>query len=166
MFPGRVGVRMQREEILPEVLMPRSLRLPLLLTLLCLTVGCGNVAGPPPKEADQSTAWFQDTVLDSDKLVVADFSATWCGPCRHLAPLLHKLEREHGDQLKVVAIDIDEHPSLQARYRVNGIPHILLFSDGEILLNPGPGAPRSYEELEELIKPWLSAGQKSAALSQ
>lgn len=140
-------------------------RYPFLWLLACaLLASCmGELPTPPASSsaANQAAAasmeWFDATVLKSDKVVLADFSATWCGPCQYLRPLLHRLEKKYGDRLKVVAIDIDEHPVLQARFGVQGIPHLLLFSDGEVIVNPGPGLARfkNYEALEEFVRPWL-----------
>lgn len=140
-------------------------RHPLLWLLACaLLASCmAEPPAPPPSSsaANQAAAasmeWFDATVLKSDKVVLADFSATWCGPCQQMRPLLHRLEKNYGDRLKVVAIDIDEHPVLQARFGVQNIPHLFLFSDGEVLVNPGPGAGgfRTYEALEKFVRPWL-----------
>lgn len=137
----------------------RRLLLPLLLLglapALVFPTGCTGPVAVEPKAEDASFVWFRDTVLQSDKVVLVEFSATWCRPCQLLKPHLHELEKVYGDRLKVIVVDIDEHPGLQDRFRVSGVPHLMLFSNGEILSNPGPGAPPTYALLEGLVKPWL-----------
>ena len=145
----------------------RRLMLPLLLicltSILTVPVGCNRSAPVEPVSEDASYEWFRDTVLRSDKVVLVDFSASWCQPCQLIKPHLHELEKTYGDRLKVIEVDIDEHPALEQRFRVSGIPHLMLFSDGEILSNLGPGAPPTYELLEGRVKPWLSKKIPAAA---
>ena len=74
---------------------------------------------------------FKSTVLDSDKPVLVDFWATWCGPCKMVAPVLEEIAGEHGDKIKIAKLDIDKNPSLQAQYQVMSVPTLLLFSQGE-----------------------------------
>ena len=139
----------------------RRVLLPLLL-LLCLapilTVpsGCTGTAAVEPQPDNASFEWFRDTVLRAEKVVLVEFGASWCRPCLQLRPHLHELEKTYGDRLKVIEVDIDQHPCLQERFHVANVPHLILFSDGEIRSNPGPGAPPTYDVLEGLVKPWLS----------
>ena len=76
-------------------------------------------------------ASFDEKVLQSDKLVLVDFWATWCGPCRMVAPVLEEIAAEHGDTLTVAKLDIDENPSLARDYRVLSVPTLILFKGGE-----------------------------------
>ncbi len=64
-------------------------------------------------------------------LVVVDFSATWCGPCKMLAPVFHEIADEHAD-IKFLNVDIDESMELAEKYGVSGVPSILVFQDGEL----------------------------------
>ena len=72
---------------------------------------------------------FKEEVLGSDKPVLADFNATWCGPCRMLGPVIEEISEERSD-IKVVSIDIDEEPDLAEEYDVFSIPCVVLFKGG------------------------------------
>ena len=73
---------------------------------------------------------FEEEVLQSDKSVIVDFWAEWCGPCHAVAPVLDKIVAERGD-LKLVKVNIDEQPALSQRFGVQSIPTMILFKDGE-----------------------------------
>jgi thioredoxin 1 len=77
---------------------------------------------------DQS---FETEVLQSDKPVIVDFWAEWCGPCHAVAPVLDKIVDERNGDLKLVKVNIDEQPSLAARFGVQSIPTMILFKGGE-----------------------------------
>src|SRR4051812_41515966 len=74
---------------------------------------------------------FQDEVIGSDKPVLVDFWAEWCGPCHAVAPVLDRIVEEHNGELKLVKVNIDEEPALAQRFGVASIPTIILFRDGE-----------------------------------
>ncbi len=74
---------------------------------------------------------FDQEVLTSDKAVLVDFWAEWCGPCHAVAPVLDKIADERGDELKLVKVNIDEEQSLAQRYGVASIPTMILFRDGQ-----------------------------------
>jgi thioredoxin len=76
-------------------------------------------------------ATFDEQVLQSDKAVLVDFWAEWCGPCHAVAPVLEKIVEEHGDELRLVKVNIDEEQELATRYGVMSIPTMILFKDGE-----------------------------------
>jgi thioredoxin 1 len=65
--------------------------------------------------------------------VLVDFWAEWCQPCKAMAPTLDAIAQEHGEQFKVAKVDVGAHPDAAKRYRINGIPHLVLFQDGEIV---------------------------------
>jgi thioredoxin len=74
---------------------------------------------------------FEEEVLQSDKPVVVDFWAEWCGPCHAVAPVLDRIVAERGDELKLVKVNIDEQPALAQRFGVQSIPMMILFKNGE-----------------------------------
>ena len=92
---------------------------------------------------------FKSTVLQSDKPVVVDFWAEWCGPCRMIAPALEEISGDLGDKVTIVKLNIDENPDTPGRYGVRGIPAMLLFKDGQPVAQKVGAAPRSQ------IQGWL-----------
>ena len=80
---------------------------------------------------DVTEATFEQEVLQSDKPVIVDFWAEWCGPCHAVAPVLDKIVEERPDEVKLVKINLDEEQDLSMRYGVMSIPTMILFKDGE-----------------------------------
>jgi len=76
-------------------------------------------------------ASFDDEVLKSEKPVLVDFWAEWCGPCHAVSPILDKIAEERADELKLVKVNIDENQGLAQRYGVMSIPMMVLFKNGE-----------------------------------
>ncbi len=75
---------------------------------------------------------FDEEVLRAAKPVLVDFSATWCGPCKKLEPIVHELAAEYGDRVKVVKVDVDHAPGAAARFGVLSVPTLLFFRDGQV----------------------------------
>ena len=77
-----------------------------------------------------STSTFDETVLSSDKPILVDFWAEWCGPCKAIAPILEEIADEHGEQVRIAKINVDEHPDIARRFDVMSIPTLILFKEG------------------------------------
>jgi thioredoxin 1 len=84
------------------------------------------------KVMNVTDANFQDEVLKSDKPVLVDFWASWCAPCRMLAPTIDDVAGDFEDRAKVVKLDVDSNGDTAAKYNIKGIPTLLLFKDGVI----------------------------------
>ena len=76
-------------------------------------------------------AEFQSEVLDADQVVLVDFWAEWCAPCRMIAPVVESLASELGDRIKVLKMDIDENPEVPGRFGIMSIPTLIIFKDGK-----------------------------------
>ena len=76
---------------------------------------------------------FEADVLNSDKAVLLDFWAEWCGPCKMIAPLLDEAADQYADKLLVAKLNIDENPNTPAKYQIRSIPTLMLFKDGSVL---------------------------------
>ena len=74
---------------------------------------------------------FKSVVLDSQKPVLVDFFATWCGPCRQMSPVLDQIASERND-VKIVKVDVDQSSDLASKYGVMGVPTMIVFKDGQI----------------------------------
>ncbi|AHJ30211.1 thioredoxin [Nodularia spumigena CS-584] len=73
-----------------------------------------------------------DPLLSAEKVVVVDFTATWCGPCRLVSPLMDQLAEEYKDRVRVVKVDIDNNKQVFKRFGLRSIPAVLMFKDGEL----------------------------------
>ncbi len=76
-------------------------------------------------------ASFTADVLQSDKPVIVDFWAEWCGPCRMVAPILEEISAKHGDKVTIAKLDIDANPEIAQQYQILSIPTMLLFQGGK-----------------------------------
>ena len=74
-----------------------------------------------------------NTLIKSEKPILVDFFATWCGPCQALAPVLKQVKDQLGDQIKIVKIDVDKNQQIASQYQVRGVPTMILFQNGKQL---------------------------------
>ena len=98
-----------------------------------------------------SDAEFDKAVLKSDKPVVVDFWAEWCGPCRMFAPALEEISGSLAGKVKIVKLNVDENPATAAKYGVMSIPTLMLFKNGELASRQVGAAPK--QKLEQ----WITA---------
>ena len=100
-----------------------------------------------PKVATNNN--FEELLQDS-KLVIVDFWATWCGPCRMLSPILDELEEEMADQITVVKVNVDDADTVAAQYRIMSIPTLIFFKNGQVVDKTVGAMPKAV--LVEKIK--------------
>jgi thioredoxin 1 len=98
---------------------------------------------------------FQAEVIESDKPVLVDFWAPWCGPCRVVAPVLEEIAAERGDDLRIVKLNTDENQQTAAAFQVLSIPTMILFKGGQPVKTVIGAYPK--QKLEKELEPALSA---------
>jgi thioredoxin 1 len=76
---------------------------------------------------------FETDVLKSEKTVLVDYWAEWCGPCKMIAPILEAIAAEHGDKLEIVKLNVDDNPKITQKYSILNIPTLGVFSGGEVV---------------------------------
>lgn len=85
------------------------------------------------KEITITAENFEEEVLRSDKPVLVDFWAPWCGPCRMLAPIVEEIAEEYADSVKVGKVNVDDEPALAAKFGISSIPALLVFRNGAVV---------------------------------
>ena len=85
---------------------------------------------------------FQD-IINSETPTLLDFHATWCGPCKTLAPILDEVKNHFKSNLNILKVDVDKNQALAAKYQVKGVPNLILFKKGEIVWRGAGALPKS-----------------------
>lgn len=96
---------------------------------------------------------FQEEVISADKLVLVDLYATWCAPCKALAPVLEELADKYADKIKVVKVNVDEEESIAAKFGIASIPTVIFFKNGQTAASFV--GLRSASEIEKMIEKLL-----------
>lgn len=102
---------------------------------------------------------FEAEVLKSDKLVLIDFYADWCGPCKALAPTLEKFAEDNKDKVKVVKVNVDDSPNLSAAFGIRSIPTLVTMKDNQALYGAVGNLPR--EALDKLVEQSLQIDKEN-----
>ena len=92
---------------------------------------------------------FEDLVIKSEKLVILDFWAEWCGPCKQIGPILEEIGETKKDKIKIYKLNVDENPLTPQKFGVRGIPTLMLFKDGNLVDTKVGSLPKN------MLESWL-----------
>lgn len=90
-----------------------------------------------------SDSSFEADVLQADGLVLVDFWAEWCGPCKMIGPVLEELAGEMGDKVRIVKMNVDENPRVPSQYGIRSIPTLILFKNGQVVAQKVGALPKA-----------------------
>lgn len=93
-------------------------------------------------------------ILDTQKPVLIDFFAEWCGPCKMMAPILKEVKTKLGDDVKIVKVDVDKNQNLAMKYQVQGVPTLMIFKNKEMVWRQS--GVRQARELENILSQYLN----------
>jgi len=97
---------------------------------------------------------FND-IINSERPVLVDVYAEWCGPCKTMMPILSDFKKQIGDKVRVIKIDSDKNQALMQKYGIRGVPTIMLFQNGELLWRQSGVVPAS--QLTEIVRPYVES---------
>ena len=101
-------------------------------------------------EIDLNSSNFNEEITNTDKLVLIDFFATWCGPCKMLAPIISEISDEYSESVKVCKVNVDENQDLALKYNIESIPTLIFIKNG-VVIKSSVGF-YSKSELDNIIK--------------
>jgi|688.fasta_scaffold47784_3 thioredoxin len=105
-------------------------------------------------ETKQPTTW-DELLATSDKPILVDFWAEWCGPCHMVAPVIKAIAKDYAGRLTVVKINVDERPNIAARYSIQSIPTLMIFDEGEVVWRQSGAL--SYPAIAEHVNRFVQA---------
>lgn len=114
-----------------------------------LSQNAAHAADSSAKVKHLSDATFKSEVLDAKQPVLVDFYASWCGPCKMMAPVIESLSKTYGDKIAVYKVDVDENPNLSNKYQIQSIPAIKIFKNGKVIQETRGFTPEA--DLKDLV---------------
>lgn len=124
--------------------------------LMALILGCGGDPGSATSSKPLTVVTeenFESVVLNSDKPVLLDFWAPWCGPCKQLMPAMESLAGEYDGKILIAKVNTDEAPELSKKYNVSAIPRLIFFRDGKVVIDEGSHTRKELKkEIEAVLR--------------